>query len=270
MHIFSLLMLLALSASSISDAKDASAKLAKNEKSGYPCPGKLIKNMNSEELEKVIAYAEERKDHELLVQTYNQLINHSQDHIKIKSYKLNLADFYFKTEDYAKASFKYEEFCILYPGSDESEYAQYKLILCTFYLSLSADRDQADTVKTINLTSLFLKRAKNEKFISETETIYKTCRYRLFEHEVLVMDTYLKQKKFTGAQKRLEYIQANFQDIPHLDQYMKYLQNIYDTVKDPKTRPFIFKVNLPDALVKKETKPVQPKDVAKAVSFFVA
>jgi|GEM_PF-1274225 len=270
MHIFSLLMLLVLGLSSTCDAKDASAKLAKNEKSGYPCPGKLIKNMDSDELEKVIVYAQERNDHELLIQTYNQLINHSQDHVKIKFYKLNLADFYFKTEEYAKAAFKYEEFCILYPGSDESEYAQYKLILCTFYLSLSADRDQSDTMKTINLTSLFLKRAKDAKFISETETIYKTCRHRLFEHEVLVMDTYLKQKRFTGAQKRLEYIQANFQDIPNLDQYMVYLQNIYDIVKDPKTRPFVFKIKLEDALAKKETKPVEPKDVAKAVSFFVA
>jgi len=270
MHIFSLVMLLMLGISSISDAKDASAKLSKNNKSGYPCPGKLIKNMNSDELELVIAYAEERNDHELLFQAYAQLINHSQDHEKLKTYKLNLSDFCFKIEDYAKAAQKYEEFCILYPGSQESEYAQYKLILCTFYLSLSADRDQSDTMKTINLILLFLKRAKEEKFINETETIYTTCRHRLFEHEVLVFDTYLKQKRFTGAQKRLEYIQTNFQDIANLDKYVIYLQDIYNTVKDPKTRPFIFKIKIEDALSKKEKQPVTPKDVQKAVSFFVA
>lgn len=234
------------------------------------CPNKMIKNMNTEELEQAVAYFRVKKDQESLFQAYYKLINHSQDHVSIKKYKLDLADFCFEIKDFAKAHTKYEEFCLLYPGSQESEYAQYKLILCLFYLSLEADRDQNDTHKTINCITVFLKRAKNELFIQETQDIYKTCRKRLFEHEVIVFDTYLKLQKFTGAQKRLEYISSHFDDIENIDKYIVYLQNIYETVKNPATRPFIFKIKLADALVAKPKSEKTDTDVKKTVAFFIA
>lgn len=266
MHKFIVFMLLFMAIPSTYQAKEA-----EKVKAQYPSSGKLIKNMDEQELEQVVAYAKDHNDQENFFQAYNQLISHCQDHAKIKVYKLDVADYCFQLEDYIKAGIRYEEFCLLYPGSQESEYAQYKLILCMFYTSLEADKDQDSTTKTVNLSMIFLKHAKNEKFISEIQTIYNTCRHRLFEHEVCVFDTYLKVQKFTGAQKRLEYIKTSFSDVEHIDEYVVYLEKVYDTVKNPATRPFIFKINLNDALKKSQEKqPVAPKDLHKAVSFFVA
>lgn len=251
------------------EAKSNTPKVKKTSKSN-PVPGKMVKNMNAQELHKIIVYAKESHDSDLAFKAFYHIINILQDHNQIKVYKLDLADYCYSLEDWAKAGTRYEEFCLLYPGSAESEYAQYKLILCTFYLSLAADRDQTATTKTLNLITHFLKRAKNQKFVSEMESIFKTCRQRLFEHEVVVLDTLLKQQKFTGAQKRLEYIEANFTDIENIDKYVSYLQEMFTLVKNPETRPFIFKLNVKNALTPKSKKALKKSDVQKAVSFFVA
>jgi len=243
--------------------------LFNKEKPVYPCAHKLIKNMNIDELKLVREYAKTIQDNELVFKTYYHLINLTTKHEEIKTYKLELADYCFQMENYTKASIVYEEFCILYPGSQESEYTQYKLILCTFNLSLSADRDQSLTHKVINLIEVFLTRAKNQKFIDETKTIFNTCKKRLFEHEAFVFETYIKQQKFIGAQKRLEYIEQKFQDIPNFDFYVTYLKNILELTKNPKTRPFKIHFDINNALIKTEKK-VHSSAIKRAISFFVA
>lgn len=270
MHIlFSVIATLCIGLTLDLEAKNKTPKIKKESKS-YPVPGKMLKNMNAQELDKIIVYAKETGDSDLAFKAFYHIINVLQDHNQIKTYKLDLADYCFGLEDWTKAASRYEEFCLLYPGCDQSEYAQYKLILCTFYLTLSADRDQSDTIKTLNLITHFLKRAKEPKFISEMESIYKTCRKRLFEHEVLVFETSLQQQKFTGAQKRIEHIESSFPDISDIEKYVAYLKEMLELVKNPETRPFIVKVNLKNALSPKVKKIVQKSDVAKAVSFFVA
>lgn len=249
------------------------SKNSKLKKNSYPVPGVSVKDMNEEQLLLVLEYAKTKQDKELVFKGYYHLLSVCSDHSKIKTYKLDLADYCYGLEDYEKASMKYEEFCLLYPGCNEAEYAEYKLILCTFYTSLEAHRDQTDTNRTINFIAHFLNKAKNEKFISEVQSIFKICRKRLLQHEVIVFEMNLKQKKFTGAQKRLEYIEQHFKDIDHIEKYLQHLQKIYEVCKEPKTRPFYFTIKLEDALIdekeaaKKKAKKV---DLAKAVSFFVA
>lgn len=242
-------------------------------KHSYPVPDKSIKDMTEDELLLVLEYAKNRQDKELAFKVYFHLLSVCQDHTKIKTYKLDLADYCYGLKDYEKASLKYEEFCILYPGCAEAEYAEYKLILCTFYVSLEAYRDQTDTNRTITFINHFLNKAKEDKFIQEAQSILKTCRKRLLQHEVVVFEMYLKQQKFIGAQKRLEYMEQNFSDVENIEKYIAYLQKIYAVVKDPKTRPFYFTIKLEDALLdEKEVakQKVTQENLAKTVSFFVA
>lgn len=248
-------------------------KQAVIKKNSYPVPGKSIKNMNEEELLLVLEYGKNRKDRELVFKVFYHLLSVCQDHTKLKTYKLDLADYTYGLQEYEKASLRYEEFCLLYPGCNEAEYAEYKLILCTFYTSLEPYRDQTDTNRTISFINHFLHKAKDAKYIDEAKSIYTICRKRLFEHEVIVLENYLKQQKFVGSLKRLEYIEKNFQDIEHIEKYLEYLTRVYETVKDPVTRPFYFKIKLEDALVdekQKAKKKVTEDNVAKTVSFFVA
>lgn len=252
---------------------DKVRKKSAAKKNAYPVPGKNVKDMNEEELLLVLEYAKNKQDREFVFKIYFYLLSVCQDHTKIKTYKLDLADYCYGLKDYEKAALKYEEFCLLYPGCNEAEYAEYKLILCTFYTSLEAYHDQTDTNRTIIFINHFLNKAHDVKFIEEAKSILKTCRKRLLQHEVIVFEMNLKQQKFTGAQKRLEYIEEKFKDVDNIEKYFAHLQKIYDLVNDPKTRPFYFKINLEDALVDEKElakKKVAQADVAKAVSFFVA
>ncbi|MFA5998390.1 MAG: outer membrane protein assembly factor BamD [Candidatus Babeliales bacterium] len=240
----------------------------------YPCPGKLVKNMDEQELRQVLEYGKIVKDGELVHKTYFYLFKISTEQSAIKEYKLGLADYCFLQEDYEKASGCYEDFFMLYPGSKEAAYSQYKSILCSFYLSLSADRDQTATHKTISLINFFLMKETDQKFIDEVKTIYTTCRERLFKHEAHVFENYIKQQKFLSAEKRLEYIEKNFQDIKNIKEYEIYLKEMLELTKNPDTRPFLVRFDLKNALSKKasDKKEVTEKKSAlrKISSFFLA
>ncbi len=185
----------------------------------YPYRHLLVKNMNEEQLEKTLEYGkhEQIQDNDLVFKVFFHLISQSKSQEKIKVYKLDFADYLFTIKDYEKSLMAYEEFSMLYPGCAESEYVMYKGILCNFLLSLDFDRDQTLTQRTISVAMLFLQKVKDEKFKTETQNIYNACRQRLFDHEIYVLDTYLKLKKFSSARKRIEYIEKEFKDIENLE-----------------------------------------------------
>jgi len=242
-------------------------------KIAYPVPNKYVKDMNEEELNKVLEYGKNVNDSELVFKCYFYLIGMSAQQGTIKTYKLGLADYCFDREDYEKASQGYEEYFMLYPGSKEAEYTQYKSILCSFYLCLASDRDQTQTLKTISLIQFFLQRAKNEIFINEAKEIYTTCRQKLFEHEVHVFAHYISRQKFTSAQKRIEYLEKNFHDIAHVQEYITYCKDMMELMKNPQTRPFFLKFDLKNALIKKDVVKIEDEkvaDVQKTTAFFLA
>ena len=237
----------------------------------YPYPKILVKNMTEEQLEKTLEYAQhpQIQDKDLVFKVYFHLISQSKSQENIKVYKLNFADYLFGIQDYERALMAYEEFSMLYPGCAESEYVQYKGILCNFLLSLDFDRDQTLTQRTVSAALLFLQKVKDEKFKTETQNIYNSCRQRLFDHEIYVLDTYLKLKKFSSARKRIEYIEKEFKDIANLELYLSYCNEMVKIVENPKTRPFIIKLNL-DHAVKDKKDLVKPERKAHGVKFFLA
>ena len=237
----------------------------------YPVPDKLIKDMNENELSLVLEYAKNIDDTDLVFKCFFHLMAIAKQQVTLKKYKLDLADYCFTLQDYPKASICYEEFFILFPGSQEAEYSQYKSILCSFYLTLASDRDQTQSQKTISLIQLFLARAKNPKFIQETKDMYTTCRKKLFEHEIHVLEYYLSKQKFISAEQRLAYIEKNFSDIVNIDKYLTYCKNTLETVKNQATRPFMVKLNLSQALSNNSAEPIeQPSVLDKLTSFFLA
>jgi outer membrane assembly lipoprotein YfiO len=245
-----------------------SKKEKKSEKLKFPFPGVLLKDMNEEQLEKTIAYAKQAQDQELAFKAYAYLISQSKSQETIKKYKLDFADYAFELQDYEKASMAYEDFGILYPGSAEAEYAQYKAILCAFLTSLDFDRDQSITHKTISLCLLFGPKAKDEKFASESLRIYKICRKRLFDHELYVFETYLKMLKFNSAAKRLEYIEKEFSDVPDHEKYITYCKEMLVLLENRKTRPFYIQLRPENALIDKD-KRVKPSTM-RHMFFFLA
>ncbi len=170
-----------------------------------------LKKLKAHELEEVYAYTQTHKmDSAFMIDLLERLIALSDNHAGVKKYKLQLADTHYAAHHIEKAAACYEEFGVLYPGSEESEYVLYKAVSCMFELSLEPDRDQTNSKKTISLVKGFLKRAKNQELIDEANIILQQCYDRLYEHEVYVFNFYAKKKNFVAAQMRLDYIAKTF------------------------------------------------------------
>jgi len=173
-----------------------------------------LKKLKLEQLEEVYAYTQKHKvDAALLVELLTRLIALSDNHAGVKQYKLQLADTHFSMNHIEIAATFYEDFAIMYPSSNETEYALYKAVLCMFQVSLAPDKDQTNTKKTISLVKDFLKKVKSAQLKSEAEQIMQTCNDRLYEHEVYVFNFYLKKKNFTASRMRLDYIDKTFPDL---------------------------------------------------------
>jgi outer membrane protein assembly factor BamD (BamD/ComL family) len=87
------------------------------------------------------------------------------------------------------------------------EYALYKAVLCSFYATLDADRDQSKTLETIALANTFVSR-KNifTKYTSEVENILTSCYQKVVESEIGIFNFYINQGNVLSAQQRLDHL----------------------------------------------------------------
>ncbi|MDP3788437.1 MAG: outer membrane protein assembly factor BamD [Candidatus Chromulinivorax sp.] len=194
-----------------------------------------LKKLKAPQLEEVYAYTQTHKmDGAFMVDLLERLIALSDNHAGVKQYKLQLADKHYELHHIEKAAACYEDFGVMYPGSDEAEYVLYKAVVCMFELALDADRDQTNTKKTIVLIKEFLKRAKKQELIDEANSILQKCQNRLYDHEVYVFNFYTKKKNFVAAQMRLDYIAKSFTEtIVDLDKKVADLADVLALRKNP-------------------------------------
>lgn len=194
-----------------------------------------LKKLKAEQLEEVYAYTQTHTmDAAFTIDLLERLIALSDNHAGVKQYKLQLADTHYRVHHIEKAAACYEDFAVMYPGSAENEYVLYKAVVCLFELSLSADRDQTNTKKTIIMIKEFLKRAQQANLIHEAQTVLQTCYDRLYDHEVYVFNFYTKKKNFVAAQLRLDYIAKSFTEtINNIDEKVQALRLRLALAKEP-------------------------------------
>lgn len=192
----------------------------------------------------LLAHARLIKDTELELRILLQLSKTAKLNSNLKKYLLELADFYFENKKLEKAIEYYKSYSLLYPASQEAEYASYKAIIASFYSTLKPFRDQTPTENTIKLATEFLKEVIRKDYKDEVKTIIKACTKKLFQHEVYIFDHYIKQKKFKPAKMRLDYIKKNFiNKVKDVEKIIPRLEKVLKGAKDPKTRPFFVGVN---------------------------
>lgn len=125
---------------------------------------------------------------------------------------IELADLLFGQQLFDDAVKWYTDFSQQYPGNKKVEYVLYRAIVCSFNNTLSPDRDQTMTEKTLTLIQAFLGRDDLSKaHKKEVLTIKQECQRRLATSDILVADFYLyKQSDYDSARKRLESIRSNW------------------------------------------------------------
>ncbi|OGB96886.1 hypothetical protein A3F06_00745 [candidate division TM6 bacterium RIFCSPHIGHO2_12_FULL_36_22] len=149
---------------------------------------------------------------DLVVKYLDRLIKLSNDQREIRTMRLKLADAMYNWGEYERGARLYTTFAELYPGSEQSEYAAYKAILCHSKLILAPDRDTSAARAVIREGQDFLKRkaegnvAYNQEVAELIEQAYKT----LYMSEVLTFYFYLNTSSYISAQGRLDHIKKEF------------------------------------------------------------
>ena len=135
---------------------------------------------------------------------------------EISNLTLELADLYFDIGNLRKAESWYNSFEQLYPGDKNIEYANYKSILCSYWLTLDAERDQSPTKNAIERSKKFLARSDiYHEYTDEVAKILADCQNKLLESEIKVFNFYLKQGDYLSAKTRLANMEKEFlKDMP--------------------------------------------------------
>lgn len=149
-----------------------------------------------------------------LAATYLEyIITGSTDQMILKDARLELADIQFELGNMEKAANYYSTFVIMYPGSSQCEYAEYKAILCRFYSMMSADRDQSKTKEALSLARAYLENGVYHAYTKQVEDIKSQCLTRLFDSEHAIFDYHIKQGNMNGAKQRLLNIRKEYEEI---------------------------------------------------------
>lgn len=156
--------------------------------------------------------ASNQKD--VAVKCIERLLQICQDSTLLASLCIELADLKFDLSEYEVAIKLYTEFCTLYPGNKQVEYAEYRAILALELCTLSIDRDQTKTEETIARCKKFLTRTTFNTYKDEVTIIQKRCYQKLVESELQICHFYLNNKvatsSFVDVDNRIETIRSAY------------------------------------------------------------
>ena len=193
---------------------------------------KTLTTMNFEELKKSKDEFVKSGNKASAIKFLERMVPICNDLNELKSFMLELAQLLHETGDYAKASKMYHEFTLLYPGSDEVEYAMYQAIASSFKQILDAEHDQTKTVETRELAQTFLDRASFATYKKEVQEVALKCDERLLESEINIFNFYMKRSNFMAAKTRLSTIKQAYSEksIPDIGIRIALLEKNYNAV----------------------------------------
>lgn len=186
------------------------SKSASRKPSNHEHFHKVYTDMTFDELEAAIAKKLKSGDKEIACKYYEQLLKISTDVNKTAEIMLAYADLLFELGELKKALAIYNEFMHLYPGHERYKYAYKRSVLASFYLTLSADRDQTMTEETIRLTKGFLDVETDQQIRQEVTDIQKQCYKKMVDSELGICDFYLKQGSLKAVEQRLAHVKTEY------------------------------------------------------------
>lgn len=127
---------------------------------------------------------------------------------------LATADLYYEEEDYVTALQSYEEFRLLYPTDIEAGYSLQRIAMSHFKQIGTLDRDQTETVRTIQTFETFLSSYPDSPYAEEAKTRLAEAKSILAKHYVYIGKFYLKKKEYEAACNRFQYVREHYPDVP--------------------------------------------------------
>jgi outer membrane assembly lipoprotein YfiO len=171
---------------------------------------KVYTDMNFEELAIAKDKKLAQKDYDATLKYLEQLLKISTDVNQTALLMVEYADLLLEQGELKKAGKVYTEFTHLYPGHTKHEYALYKATVCSFYSTLSSDRDQTATENAISLAQNFLENPTYKIYEKEVADIQKQCFKKVVQSELDICNFYLKQGSFKAAEQRIAQLKTTY------------------------------------------------------------
>lgn len=171
---------------------------------------KIYTDMTFEELIAAKDKKINQKDYNAALKYLEQLLKICTNVDEMALVMIEYSDLLFEQGELEKASKVYTEFTKLYPGHTKHEYALYKATMCSYYTTLSSDRDQTITENTISLAQNFLENSNYKTFEKEVTDIQQQCYKKIVKSELGICDFYLKQGNYNAAQQRVAHLKSDY------------------------------------------------------------
>lgn len=198
----------------------------------YKLVSKAIRDQDEFELRNNLAIYLEMGNDDLAVKYLEALIAKINDFAQIRDLRLQLADLYFKNEQYLKAGSIYTEYYESYPGYTKAEYALSQAIAAKFKQMGACDQDNVITHEILELASRYLQNKSYKKYRQTVLGLFETCNNQLFEAEVNVFEHYFRQGYVVSAQRRLDYMTEKIlPKMPQVKGRIEALQNLVNQAK---------------------------------------
>jgi outer membrane protein assembly factor BamD (BamD/ComL family) len=198
----------------------------------YKLVSKAIRDQDEFELRNNFAIYLELGNDDLAVKYLEALIAKINDFAQIRDLRLQLADLYFKNEQYLKAGSIYTEYYESYPGYTKAEYALSQAIAAKFKQMGACDQDNVITHEILELARSYLQNKSYKKYRQTVLDLFESCNNQLFEAEVIVFEHYFRQGFLVSAQRRLDYMNEKIlPKMPQVKNRIDALQNLVEQAK---------------------------------------
>ena len=146
---------------------------------------------------------------------------------------VKLGDAHFGKKDYVMAASVYESFVAAHPEDENAPYVILKLGECYEKLSLSIDRDQANTLKAIEKYTFLKNRYPRSNYVKEVDEKLKELEQKLADREMYVGEFYYRTSQYNAAIVRLEYYLKKYPDASGRDKAYFYISSSYKELANP-------------------------------------
>ena len=154
------------------------------------------------------------------------LLQHIEAHLpsspEFATAKLTLADsFFFESKaSYPEAIMHYTDYLTLFPESQKKDYALFHIGLCLCASINKVERDQTNTIKTIEAFENLLKEVPNSIYAADAQAKIEICKRQLAETDLRVGITYVRSFNYEAGEKRINYALDTHKN--HLDRKRAY------------------------------------------------
>ena len=145
---------------------------------------------------------------------------------------VKLGDAYFGKKDYVMAASTYENFVSAHPEDENAPYVLLRLGESYENLSLSIDRDQANTLKAIEKYTFLKNRYPRSNYAKQVDERMKRLEQKLADREMYVGEFYYRTNQYNAAIVRLEYYLKKYPNASGRDKaYFLHQQLVQRTCK---------------------------------------